>query len=375
MTKITSDVDRLRITKANKLNEAILVETGAKLSLPEQKVILSIVGQISDKDEDFKDYKITIPELIKITGIDKHNLYRDIRRICSKLMSSVLTIKEPNDPEGFVMASWFAHARYSKKEGVVEFSFSPKLKPYLLKIQGSYTTYWLRQVVNLSSTYSIRIYELLRQFLTEKKVYSEGKKHEFRKIDIKDLRGYLGISDNKYKSFKDFRVWVLEKAQKELKEKTDITFDFKPIKKGRSYHSINFYIKHNERFEPVEEDETIDGKVDSNKLINELEYDFIVRSIKEIILDISDMELEMILQMYPKMVVQESLLDLFRAVTQRTDVGDKMGYFKGILINKMKEYQKDLDARKPKTTEEKLTDKSWADDIDPNDLECYPDDY
>ena len=69
MSEIMTDIDRIKITKGNQLVEVKLLEVGNRLKLRDQKVILAVIGQISPDDEDFKDYRVTINELMALTGI------------------------------------------------------------------------------------------------------------------------------------------------------------------------------------------------------------------------------------------------------------------------------------------------------------------
>lgn len=78
--------------------------------------------------------------------------------------------------------------------------------------------------------YSIRLYELLLQNLV---IGS-------RTIELEELRALLNIP----KSYKNNDITTLVKdIQQELKEKTDISFTFKPIKRVREFVSIEFKIK------------------------------------------------------------------------------------------------------------------------------------
>ena len=360
MSGVTTETDRLKITKANKLVEITLIETNTRLSLRDQKVILAVVGQISPDDKDFSDYRISIAELVKLTGISDENLYRDIRTICSRLMSSVITIKEPDNPDGFLMVTWFSHARYRASEGEVEFSISPELKPYLLQLKEQFTTYHLNQVINLQSTYSIRLYELLRQFLPLKAV-QKGRASSFRDLSLNDLRGYLGVASGKYPKFFDFRRYVLEKAQVELEDKTDLSFDFEPVRKGRKISSIRFIIRHNIKLEEVEADE-LHGDLmiplDTTKL-----DEYVSNAICSQLPDMSEEELSLIAELYPRDIILEALFDLMRVMSSGAIRNNPVDYYHGILKNKQKEAQMS-EKKSVKSTEEKLTDRSWAEGLD-----------
>lgn len=313
MKEITSDVDRIRITKANKLIEISLLESATRLSLRDQKVILSVIGQISPDDEEFKKYYVSIEQLEKLSGIDRNNLYRDIDAICTRLMTSVISIKEPENEDGFLKVTWFSHARYSPKKSHVEFSVSPELKPYLLKLKNNFTTYHLRQVVNLNSMYAIRLYELLRQFYPLKKARS-GVTRAFRELELEELRAYLGVPKGRYQKFAEFRRNVIDKCSIELEEKTDIVFDYESVRKGRKVSSLNFHIRHNEKPEAIESS-VIEGEHQAAGMAPEETVldDFLINGIRNLIPEIADFELALIGRTYSKELISESVMDLFNA--------------------------------------------------------------
>jgi hypothetical protein len=61
------------------------------------------------------------------------------------------------------------------------------------------------------------------------------------KIDT--LKEMFSITD-KYKLNADFFRFVLDKSKKELDEKSPYSFDYKPIKQGRSFYSVLFFPKY-----------------------------------------------------------------------------------------------------------------------------------
>jgi plasmid replication initiation protein len=78
----------------------------------------------------------------------------------------------------------------------------------------------------------MRLYELLKEF-------------EFRKnrsFELSHLRFLLNISETKYSKYTDFKKRVLLSSQKELEEKTDISFIFEEIRESRKVVKINFTI-------------------------------------------------------------------------------------------------------------------------------------
>ncbi|MBU2714101.1 replication initiation protein [Zooshikella harenae] len=352
-----TEIDKLRITKANQLVEAVLIETTSKLTLRDQKVILAVISQLSPDDEDFKKYHITLSELEKLTNIDKQNLYRknkqsqlsnkprEIEEICKRLMSSLIQIREPEEPDGFLMANWFSHARYSPSRGLVEFSFSPELKPYLLQVKNSFTTYHLKQVINLQSVYSIRLYELLRQFLTLKAV-KEGQSLAYRKIELSQLRGFIGVEEGRYKRFAEFRRNVLDKTQRELSEKTDIAFDYEPIRKGRSVNSINFTIRHNVKFEAIE-----DSKVHEADILPDSYDEAVAAMLASAVPELPDQVVKLLASKLDGISASQAFLSYTKA-KQAGKVKDSAAYFLGILRHQ--------EQQSKSTREPDLDDMSWV---------------
>ncbi len=169
--------------------------------------------------------------------------YGKVKAITKKLVSNVLTFKDNNGRE--LQVSWLSSAEYIESQGIVELEFSPKLKPFLLQLKLEFTKYKLGNVIHLKRIYSIRIYELLKQY---EKI---GK----RRFDIPTLRNTLGIKDNEYQQFCDFRRWVLKISQKELAEKTDIAFEWEEEKKNQKCVAITFIITKQEREQPTKEQE------------------------------------------------------------------------------------------------------------------------
>ena len=226
-----------RITKAN-----ALIEARYKLTLQEQRLILAYISLLSPEDEEFPTVEIKVKDLIQLLELNDKDYYDKIKETLERLRSRVLKIRKP---DGYLITGWISSAEYFDKEGKVELTLDPKLKPYLLKLREAFTTYALRNILKLRSSYAIRLYELLKQY------ESVGR----RRFSIDELRQLLGIEPDEYTRYNDFKRRVILQAQKELKEKTDIYFDFREIKRGRRVAEIEFTILENPRFRALKEKE------------------------------------------------------------------------------------------------------------------------
>lgn len=198
------------------------------LSVQEARVFLTMIAKVERDDEDFKEYEIDVQKFIQDTGLKKKNIYSELKKVSEQLTSKKFR-KEENG--SFLITNYVSSAEYIEGEGVVKLSFDPKLKPYLLQLKSKFTQYDIRNIIALRSIFSVLLYQLLKQF------ESIGE----RTFDLIDLKYKLNV-DDKYKNYAHFRVYVLEIAEKEIKENCDIYFTFEEIKKGRKVQSIKFRI-------------------------------------------------------------------------------------------------------------------------------------
>lgn len=232
------------ISKSNKL-----ITANYDLSLQEQKIILTLASMVQPQDTEFKEYEFKIKDFLELLGIKDQSKYTELPKITRELKKKVFDIREGTD---IIQVSWLGGVRYKTKEGTLILSLDKGLKPYMLELKEKFTRYRLENILTMKSKYSIRIYELL-------------KSNEFKKsweIDLEELKNLVGASANYLKVYTDFKNKVILKAQKELKEKTDISFDFEEIKTGRKVTSIKFFIKANKKVNAPKE---ISVDVDTTK--------------------------------------------------------------------------------------------------------------
>jgi len=217
------------VTQSNNLIEA---RHNKPLTAREQKIVLTMVSMIEPSDADFKNYRISIREFTEMLGLEGKAKYTEIKEITKDLMSKSIEI--PQEDGGWLLANWISSAKYIKGEGIIDLSFSPDLKPYMLQLKTAFTSYRLSNILSLNSTYSIRLYELM------KKWQHLGK----WRISIDVIREKMGAVTKSYSLYGNFKNKILLPAIEELNEKTDLQISFKEIKKGRSVVEIEFIIKY-----------------------------------------------------------------------------------------------------------------------------------
>ena len=209
-----------------------LIEAHYKLSPFAQLLLRRMISMIKPNDTHFEKYyyRISVDDIAELTGRNIDGIYEDVKRASRQLLRATISI--PKSQKQWLSTTWLASIEYHGGEGWFEFEFSTKLEKELLKLKKEFTQYYLKNISELNSQYSIRIYEILKQYL----------KVNFRRVELKELRRMMGIENKIYKRFNDFRRKVLDKAEEEVCEKTDLCFKWKPLKTGRKITSIEFYI-------------------------------------------------------------------------------------------------------------------------------------
>ncbi len=208
-----------------------LVEAQYRLDMVAQKVLRYLISMITPYEKTFEKrfYRVQIKEFEQFLGWEKPGeIFQYIKKVADRLRMTTVKIFKPDVT---IVTSWIVSYKYPREKGWIEFEFSTHLETELLQLKKQFTQYYLKNISKLKSQYSIRIYELLKQYV------SVGERSE----SIADLRTMLGIGENEYKLYGDLKKRVLDPAYKEINQKTDIDYDWKPIKEARKVIGIVFY--------------------------------------------------------------------------------------------------------------------------------------
>lgn len=125
-------------------------------------------------------------------------------------------------------------ATYCEGGAYVEIMFSNDIIPLITRLETQYTEYEIKQIVDLQSSYALRLFELLMQW---KKVGVTPV------IKLKNLRSRLGVAEDQYDTMSNFKKRVLDFAVKEINENTDVTVAYEQQKEGRRIIGFVFKFK------------------------------------------------------------------------------------------------------------------------------------
>ena len=222
-----------------------LINAKYKLSTSEMKFILTALTQLDSKtDTKLQEYEIKVSELEEKLQSEQNETR--LKQFAKKLMSKPL---EMPTADGWIIANWFSDIEYIRGQAKFKLRFSEKLKPYLLELKKRFVAYNLKYILPLTSTYSVRIYQLLKEY----------EKLKIRYFKVEELQELLQVPKS-YKSYTNFNAKVLKVAEKELREHTDIYFIYEEEKEGRKVARLVFRIYPNTHKAEAEKARLLDAK-------------------------------------------------------------------------------------------------------------------
>jgi len=198
------------------------------LTAMETDIIMRMIAEIKNEDEDFKPYRFKVSELESKMG-------KQLNRNSIKSMADGIARKPLRIDKGkgsFLTVGWVSSFEYFAELGEIELCFDPKLKPYLLKLQGHFTTSDIRQIFQLSSEYAKRIYTIFKQW---EKVGNYT-------IEVSEWQKMLEVPKTQL-MYGQFKLKVLEVAKVQINKNTDLHVDYKEIKTGRKITHLEWTIK------------------------------------------------------------------------------------------------------------------------------------
>jgi plasmid replication initiation protein len=194
-----------------------LVQASYRLSVNEQRIVLSCISQIDSKSDPL------LPRLHRIhaSEISSKNAYSNVKSAALRLRERTVTLHLSESER--LVTSWAQTVRYCDRSGEVYLRFSTDLMPFLAQIKSHFTSYQLQHVVGMSSAYGVRLYELMSQYR------SVGSRVE----QIEDARRMLGVDEGEYKRMPDFTRRVLNPAMKDVNTHSDMWVKSEYKKAGR----------------------------------------------------------------------------------------------------------------------------------------------
>lgn len=208
-----------------------------------KRIIVNKNMNIEQVEEAIKTAKfdmiyIDVVDYKKKFNIKANNLYTELAKITKDLYEQEIIYCD--DQDNIYSMRWVITCRYDNDKKGIALQFHPDLIKDLLIFKNKFTRMMFDNFLNIKGKYSFRIYELCKQ-------YAQIGRRDFY---IEDLRFKLGIKDDEYKTYSDFKSQVINPTIKEINKNTDIIIKFEVVekdKKSRKVKKIRFIIENKEQ--------------------------------------------------------------------------------------------------------------------------------
>jgi plasmid replication initiation protein len=211
-----------------------LVSASYYLSLVEQRLILLGIVEARNNQSQDNEFIIHVNSYISAFNVDDSTAYLTIKEACKRLRGRYFTYQRLiNGNLEQTESNWVQSVSYAINSSYVKIKFTDDVMPLITNLERHFTSYQLEQVKDLTSIYSIRLYELLISWKQKKKV----------ELSLAELRLKLGIEPDEYKAMNNFKAKVLDLAVSQINEHTDITAKYDQHKQGRTITGFTFTFK------------------------------------------------------------------------------------------------------------------------------------
>ena len=221
-----------------------LIEARKNFDLMGMKIfVLGLQGlnpHFSDQDKYFdKEFKEFFIPTTKLTEIFGNTWYlHEMKAACKRMFNATIEVDYPNG--GFALYHLFRELKYVPSEGLYIW-FDDLLRPYVLDMIESrgYTAIDVKTIFKLSSSYAIRLLELMLQYQNFREF--KLRREVTRLIKLDELRFMLNVPEGAYRGrLNNFKKFVLDEPIREINERTLYTMSYRSVKERRRVIGFEF---------------------------------------------------------------------------------------------------------------------------------------
>lgn len=212
------------VSKHNSLTRAAY-----RLTLQEQRLVLLAISKIDSRKLIPKPITLRADEYAEVYGIPLSQAYRAMKDGVKDLYERSFRPADDkcDSDDGW---RWIDRKRHNAGEGTVDIWFTSHMRPYLAMLNGTFTQYRLRQIGNLNSIHSIRLFEVLVSWRSSGRYI----------VKLDDFKRMFCLSGSAYDRFSNLRIRVIDPAVTELNEKTAMNISYMAIKEGKAIGRLEF---------------------------------------------------------------------------------------------------------------------------------------
>lgn len=222
-----------------------LIEASYSMTLDEKRLLIAAISRLDPESKAWlkgiAEVEISVKEWVSLYSISDKDAYQRLNRASIRLFHRYVRIYGDNKKGKDIR--WIQSREYDEGCGTIRIVFAGVILHYLTGMVDQFTSYDLLGVQGLKSIHSIRMYEVACQF----------KSVGHRSLTLEQIKNMLDLGDS-YPRWVDLKKRVIDRACKEISEKSDLELTYTMIKQVRSVVGIKLKIKKKKQMDLFAED-------------------------------------------------------------------------------------------------------------------------
>lgn len=212
------------------------------------RIFMGFASLVTPEDVERGESKLVrIPASSVLPNYQGGEQYSQLKAAAHFLVGKTLERKTAKG--GFEVFALFSSIKY--EDGILTGKIDSALLPFFLAAKhqsGLFTKLDYQAYIKLSSIYSQKLFAFL----------SSWSNCRVKVVSLEELHDFLQTPASFRSNFKNFRLWGLEKAHKDITENTSLSFSWEAVKTGRKVTAVKFTFKEKHLELPTEIDRTKD---------------------------------------------------------------------------------------------------------------------
>lgn len=208
-----------KVQKQNELNH--MYPLG--MTLQQVRLLTIYLSRINRNDVGSRVVRFPLDDFQEIFEI-KNVTLANIKKAVDGMLQNIMHVSLEYGFEAFPM---FKKSRFTSGGGdewYVEIDASDDMLPLFFGYKDRFLQYKLWNALRLRSTNQVRMYEIVKEH--------QWHGDEFE-LSLDELKLRLGILPEEYREYRDFKKRVLDVCRDAIILKTDLTYEYEPVRKGR----------------------------------------------------------------------------------------------------------------------------------------------